>query len=286
FIENDQFNYLPQPQREESTFLPNATYWGAPIIWEKTFQPSLNREQLKTTAFSIGLTVFAIGTYKQYLYNFVQSAEKYFMTGYFVTYYILTDNLDVLPSVKLGTGREIKPFYIAEKPGWIHLWKARTSLLSSVIKELIQNEVQYVFCMDVDQIFMNNVGSEILGDLVATLHPDFYDAPKNVYPYEQTSVSKAYVDGLEGDYYYTSELYGGKCNDVYELTLTCSQFIIQDIEIDFTAIMFEESYLNRYFINTKPTKVLSSEYSWPARRESTEFVVKRIFSLERYMPKK
>ncbi|XP_006007864.1 globoside alpha-1,3-N-acetylgalactosaminyltransferase 1-like [Latimeria chalumnae] len=277
--ENVQKGQVPSPKSDLS-FLQSATYWGAPIIWEKSLKISAKREEFEHTTVSVGLAVFAVGTYVKYLRKFIDSAEKYFMTGQFVTYYILTDNLRAIPSVHLGVSRELKPFHVAEKPDWVYLSKIRMSLLSSVIRELIQKEVDYVFTMDVDQIFVNSVGPEILGELVATLHPEFYNKPPETYPYERTSVSKAFVDSSKGDYYYTSELYGGLCQEVYKLAHTCSQFIMQDMEIDFYAILFEESYLNKYLVYKKPTKVLSPEYSWPAIKEtSDEIQFKRILSL-------
>ncbi|KAK6492429.1 globoside alpha-1,3-N-acetylgalactosaminyltransferase 1-like [Huso huso] len=266
----------------EAGFPPNVTPWGAPIVWGDSPESQIRRQKFTNRAVTTGLAVFVVGTYAQYLHKFIISAEKYFLPEHFVTYYILTDNLRGIPAITLGSGREIKPFYIAERPDWVHLSKTRMSLLSSVIKELIQDEVDYIFCMDVDQVFINPVGSEILGSLVATLHPEYYNQPLDMYPYERTVDSKAYVDGSEGDYYYTSEIYGGSCPEVYKLVLTCSQFIIQDMEISFHAFLFEESYLNRYLIQNRPTRLLSPEYNWlAAQKTSEEIQVKRILSLQR-----
>ncbi|XP_041129579.1 globoside alpha-1,3-N-acetylgalactosaminyltransferase 1-like [Polyodon spathula] len=271
-----------QATGEEAGFHPNVTPWGAPIVWGDSPESQIRRQKFTNRAVTTGLAVFVVGTYAQYLHKFIISAEEYFLPEHFVTYYILTDNLRGIPTITLGSGREIKPFYIAERPDWVYLSKTRMSLLSSVIKELIQDEVDYIFSMDVDQVFVNPVGSEILGSLVATLHPEYYNQPLDTYPYERTEDSKAYVDGSEGDYYYTSEIYGGSCPEVYKLALTCSQFIIQDMEISFHAFLFEESYLNRYLIQNRPTRLLSPEYNWlAAQKTSEEIQVKRILSLQR-----
>ncbi|XP_028660608.1 globoside alpha-1,3-N-acetylgalactosaminyltransferase 1-like [Erpetoichthys calabaricus] len=270
-------------KEKKKDFPLNKTSWGAPVVWGDSPESKNVRQKFINRSPTVGLAVFAIGTYSQYLQRFLASAEEYFLAEHLVTYYILTDNLRGIPSITLGGGREIKPFYIAERPDWVHLSKMRMSLLSSIIKELLKDEVDYLFCMDVDQVFINPVGSEILGNLVATLHPEYYNKPIDLYPYELNMDSKAYVSISEGDYYYyTSELYGGKCHEVYQLTLVCSQYILQDMEINYHALLFEESYLNKYLIQRKPTRILSPEYNWlKSNKDSKEIQVKRILSLQR-----
>ncbi|MBN3298285.1 GBGT1 acetylgalactosaminyltransferase, partial [Amia calva] len=261
--------------------LINVTSWGAPIVWGDREESQLRRMEFADKGVTTGLAVFVIGKYSHYLQKFIVSAERYFLEGQAVTYYILTDNLRGIPNLSLRTGRKLKALYIAERPEWVHLSRTRMSLLSSSIKEFIKNEVDYLFCMDVDQVFINRVGAEILGDLVATFHPVYFNRPHYTFPYETTLDSKAYVEDSEGDYYYTSELYGGLCSEIYELALLCSQFIIQDMEMSYHAFLFEESYLNRFFINKRPSRILSPEYSWWDAPETSNIQVKRILSLQR-----
>ncbi|MBN3326313.1 GBGT1 acetylgalactosaminyltransferase, partial [Atractosteus spatula] len=99
--------------------------------------------------------------------------------------------------------------------------------------------------------------------------------PLYTFPYEKREDSKAFVDDSEGDYYYTSEFFGGLRAEVYQLALVCSRFILQDMEKSFHAFQFEESYLNR------PTRVLSPEYSYWDAPGTPDIPVKRILSLQR-----
>ncbi|XP_045885258.1 globoside alpha-1,3-N-acetylgalactosaminyltransferase 1-like isoform X2 [Micropterus dolomieu] len=199
-----------------------------------------------------------------------------------VTYYILTDNPRPLdPPIKLGPDRKLKVVPVAELPGWDRLTRRRMALLADAIRNRIGNEVEYIFCADIDQEFIAPVGEEILGDLVATLHPELYGMPRNAFPYEVEEVSSACVEQDEGDYYYTSELYGGLVSEMYRLARACSLLILQDQANGVMARGLEESYLNRYLIDHRPTCILSPEYSWWDSPLAADVPVQRLVSLGR-----
>jgi len=66
----------------------------------------------------------------------------------------------------------------------------------------------------------------------------------------------------EGDYYYTAAAFGGSLADVHLLTKTCWEQLNIDIANSIEAIWHDESHLNKYFLYTKPSKLLSPEYLW------------------------
>lgn len=262
--------------------LPLETPWGAPLVWGDATNSASRRAKFGQKGIRTGLLVLVVGTYAQYIRRFLSSAEIHFLPGRIVTYYILTDNPRSLdPSVQLGPERELKVVPIAELPGWNKLAQRRMILLADAIKDPIRSEVEYIFCADVDQEFVAPVGEEILGDLVATLHPELYGMPRNAFPYENEESSSACVEEGKGDYYYTSELYGGLISEMYRLARTCSMLILQDQAKGVTARGLEESYLNRYLINHRPTCVLSPEYSWWDSALSVDVPVQRLVSLGR-----
>ena len=55
----------------------------------------------------------------------------------------------------------------------------------------------YVYYLDVDMLLVRPVGSEIFGDLVATLHPGYCQSPRSRLPYENRPDSKAYVAAVK-----------------------------------------------------------------------------------------
>ncbi|XP_054473512.1 globoside alpha-1,3-N-acetylgalactosaminyltransferase 1-like [Anoplopoma fimbria] len=261
---------------------PLETPWGAPLVWGDTRKSALRRAKLAQEGIRIGLLALVVGTYAQFVQRFLSSAETHFLPGQMVTYYILTDNPRTLdPPIELGPERQLKVVPVAELPGWERLARRRMVLLADAIRNPISSEVEYIFCADIDQEFVAPVEEEILGDLVATLHPELYGRPRNAFPYEIEEVSSASVEEDEGDYYYTSELYGGLVSEMYKLARTCSLLILQDQANGVMARGLEESYLNRYLIDNRPTCVLSPEYSWWDSALAPDVHVQRLISLGR-----
>lgn len=261
---------------------PLETPWGAPLVWGDTRNSAWRRAKFAQQGIRTGLLALVVGTYAQFIRRFLSSAETHFLPGQMVTYYILTDNPRSLdPPIELGPERQLKVVPVAEMPGWGRLAQRRMALLADAIRDPISSEVEYIFCADIDQEFVAPVGEEIFGDLVATLHPELYGMPRNAFPYEVEEVSSACVEEDEGDYYYTSELYGGLVSEMYKLARACSLLILQDQANGLMARGLEESYLNRYLINHRPTCVLSPEYSWWDSDLAADVPVQRLVSLGR-----
>ncbi|XP_068599072.1 globoside alpha-1,3-N-acetylgalactosaminyltransferase 1-like [Brachionichthys hirsutus] len=261
---------------------PMETPWGAQLVWGDSRKSVHRRAQFARQGIHTGLLAFVVGTYAKFVRRFLSSAETYFLPGQMVTYYVLTDNARSLePPVELGPNRRLKVISVAELPGWEKLAYRRMILLEETIKDTIGNEVEYLYCVDIDQEFVAPVGEEILGDLVATLHPELFGMPRNSFPFEIEKDSSAFVAENEGDFYYTSELYGGLVSELYRLARVCSMLILQDQANGVLVKGLEESYLNRYLINHRPTCVLSPEYSWWDSALAADVPVPRLVSLGR-----
>lgn len=262
--------------------MPLETSWGAPLVWGDSRKSAKRRAKFAEQEIHTGLAALVVGTYAKFVRRFLSSAENHFLPGHLVTYYILTDNpRSVDPPVTLGPGRKLTVIHITELPGWSRLAYRRMSLLADAIRTLISRQVEYVFCADVDQEFVAPVGAEVFGDLVATLHPELYGMPRKTFPYQVEEFSAAHVEEDEGDYYYTSELYGGSVTEVYRLAHACSLLILRDQVNGVMATGLEESYLNRYLIDHRPTCVLSPEYSWWDSDMAADVPVQRLVSLGR-----
>ncbi|XP_008585308.1 PREDICTED: alpha 1,3-galactosyltransferase 2 [Galeopterus variegatus] len=83
-----------------------CTSWGAPIIWDGTFNPDMAQQEAGKQNLTIGLTVFAVGRYlEKYLARFLETAEQHFMVGQRVVYYVFTERPASVPRVLLGAGR-------------------------------------------------------------------------------------------------------------------------------------------------------------------------------------
>ncbi|CAK7304602.1 Histo-blood group ABO system transferase [Vulpes lagopus] len=168
------------------------TPWLAPVVWEGTFNTDVLNEQFRLPNTTIGLTVFAIRKYVVFLELFVQTAEKHFMVGHRVTYYVFTDQPADVPHVPLREGRRVEVLKVPSAPSW-QVSMHRMELISNFSQQRFLHEVDYLVCVDVDMKFCDHVGMEILSPLFGTLHPGFYGAAREAFAYECQPQSQAYI---------------------------------------------------------------------------------------------
>lgn len=251
--------HIMQPMR---TDVLTVTPWLAPIVWEGTFNSELLEGTYKPLNLTIGVTAFAIGKYTQFVRKFLESAEKHFMTGYQVTYYIFTDKPQDIPAVPLAANRILSVIFTKKYNTWQEVSMRRMEQINKHIVETAHREVDYLFCLDIDMMFHNSWGSETLGEMVAALHPGYYKVPRTKFPYERRRASLSYIPSEEGDYYYAGAFFAGLLKNVYEFTLACHMGVLGDKANGIMAVWQEESHLNRRFLSHKPSKVLSPEYLW------------------------
>uniref|UniRef100_A0A8C6UUS4 Alpha 1,3-galactosyltransferase 2 n=1 Tax=Neogobius melanostomus TaxID=47308 RepID=A0A8C6UUS4_9GOBI len=262
--------FLPRARKD----VPTTTYWGAPIIWEGTFDPTLFDEAHKLAQSSVALTVFAVGKYLDvYLRNFLVSAEKHFMPGLPVTYLVFTDQSEEVPALQLGALRDLRVLPVHKR------WQDISMMRMKTISDIIQNELRWshshVFCFDVDQVFTGRWGSEALGESVAQIHSEYYKT--GIFTYDRNPMSRAYLP--RGDWYYHAAVFGGSWQKVKELVDFCYAGIMEDKRNNVEAVWHDESHLNKYFYLHRPTRLLSSEYCWsPAHGSAAKDV--RVHRLE------
>ncbi|XP_040142483.1 globoside alpha-1,3-N-acetylgalactosaminyltransferase 1 isoform X6 [Ictidomys tridecemlineatus] len=250
----------------QPTELLTLTPWLAPIISEGTFNPELLQLIYQPLNLTIGVTVFAVGKYTLFVQHFLDSAEEFFMRGYRVHYYIFTHDPAAIPRVPLGAGRLLSIIPVRRHSHWEEISTRRMETISLHIAKRAHREVDYLFCLDVDMVFRNLWGPETLGELVAAIHPGYFTASRQQFPYERRRASTAFVADSEGDFYYGGAVFGGRVASVYEFTRVCHMAILTDKANGIMAIWQEESHLNRHFISHKPSKVLSPEYLWDDRK--------------------
>ncbi|XP_077132627.1 histo-blood group ABO system transferase 2-like isoform X3 [Ranitomeya variabilis] len=274
-LEHCERKLLLKTGNMRKTGLNVLTPWLAPIIWDGIYNIKILDKQHKGTR--IGLFVFAVKKYIQFLLPFLESAERYFMVGHHVTYYVFTDKVNDLVKPKMADGRILQLHNVAADQRWQDVSMRRMETLTIFTKEHMPNEIDYLICADVDMVFNDHVGVEILGDLVATLHPVFFLFEPKSFTYERRPISAAYIPQGEGDFYYMAALYGGKVEEIYKLSMECQKGIMEDKKKGIEAVWQDESHLNRYLFYNKPTKILSPEYIWDTDLPNGEFIKKKRF---------
>lgn len=183
------------------------------------------------------------------------------MHGYGVCYYIFTNDPKAIPRVPLGPGCLLSVIPIWERSHWEEVSTRQMETISQHIAERAHREVDYLFCLSVDMVFGNAWGPETLGDLVAAIHPGYYDVPRHQFPYERRRVSTAFVADSEGDFYYGGAVFGGRVARVYEFTRGCHMAILADKASGIMTARKEESHLSRRCISHKPSEVLALSIS-------------------------
>lgn len=202
----------------------------------------------------IGLLTIATGKYIQFVNPLWESVKKHFMKNHEVTMFVFTDSEEFIPEhgqVKI-TQQHI-------------VWPGPTLYRYNIFKnsENIIKEMDYLYYSDADMLFVNNVGDEILGELVATQHPGFYNKPRELFTYETNPESKAFIPKNKGTKYFAGGFNGGKTSEYLKLIKELADNIAYDARRGIIAVWHDESHMNRYFSDNEPTLILNPSYCYP-----------------------
>ena len=199
----------------------------------------------------VGLLLISTGKYDRFVQPLLNSARKYFLTNHEVTYFLFTDsdkfhnekNTVIIPKIH-------EPFPAPTLKRYETFYSYREEL----------SKMDYLFYCDVDMLFVDEVGDEILSDRVATLHPAFQGGRGTP---ETRQESLAYVSQDEKMFYYAGGFNGGTAKNFLEMCERLDINIKKDLEKNIIAIWHDESHMNRYFVDNPPTKSLSPSYCYP-----------------------
>ena len=252
------------------------TPWGAPIVWSDTADNVRARQQRRI--FRVGLNILAIGKYIVFLQPLLKSADDFFMTGHNVTYFVFTDDIGQASSL-IKTSRRV--VFISEKnQGWPNNTIAKFRCISKHRK--VYKNVDFIFQLDVDMLFVSEVNSEALDLRVGTLHPLHYNQPRDSFPFDRNPRSLAYVNRSEGEYYFSGAVFCGCRDEIVTMSETLEKNILRDLkELNYIALWHDESHLNRYFFDNPPTKVLSPEYYHAGRWGQNRDVKPRLLIVQK-----
>ncbi|XP_075041802.1 histo-blood group ABO system transferase-like isoform X2 [Mixophyes fleayi] len=266
--------YACKEQRSDVLIL---SPWLAPIVWNGTYNSVILNAQFHQRNVRVGITVFATKKYTIFVQNFIDTAEKYFMVGHKVTYYVFTDRVSDIPAIDLREGRHLVVLQVPTYQRWQDVSMRRMEMIRHTSQERFINEVDYLVCVDVDMIFSDEIGVEILSNLVGTLHPGMFSVPRESCTYERNPQSEAYIPTDDGDFYYAGGFFGGTIEEIYKLTNFCHNAMMADQAKNIEAIWHDESYLNKYLLYHKPTKILSPEYLWDDDFGRPDYLKRRRF---------
>lgn len=204
----------------------------------------------------IGLLVIATNKYYDFVPPLWESVKKHFLTKHEVTMFVFTNKHGITPE----PGQVIIPQIHMAWPGPT-LFRYNVFTMPSTKKQL--EEMDYLFYCDADMLFVDTVGDEVLSDRVGTIHPGFFNKPREAFTYETNRVSKAFVAPSEGTVYYAGGFNGGSAKEYLKMCETIGSRVLEDKAKNIIAVWHDESHMNRYFIDNPPTLSLSPSYCYP-----------------------
>ena len=199
----------------------------------------------------VGLLIIATNKYIKYIQQLITSADLYFLNNQDVTYFIFSDQ-----DISIESKRSIKSISV-EHRDWPWMTLGRYQIFHNAKEELSQ--MDYLYYCDVDMRFVNDVGNEILSDRVATVHPGYLGGRGTP---ETRKESLAYIADDEHMSYFAGGFNGGTSSEYLSMAQVLSQNINIDHSQGLIAIWHDESHLNRYFVNRKPSKILDPSYCY------------------------
>jgi len=198
----------------------------------------------------VGLLIIATNKYIDFLQPLITSADEFFLKEHDVTYYIFSN----LP-IDIKTNRKVVNTSVKHRD-WPWMTLGRYEIFS---RNSHKYDSDYLYYCDADMRFVGEVGPEILSDRVATQHPGYYSRRGTP---ETNPISKAYVGESENMEYFAGGFNGGTKEEYLKMSKTISDNIEIDYSNDIIAIWHDESHMNRYFIDNKPTKILNPSYCY------------------------
>jgi histo-blood group ABO system transferase len=205
----------------------------------------------------IGLLIIATNKYVSFLEDLISGADKFFLNGEDVTYFIFTNQ-----EISVDTNRNIKKLHVDHKE-WPWMTLGRYQIFTDYENDL--SEMDYLFYCDADMKFVGEVGKEIIGDRVGTIHPGFYHNTRlsNI-ALEKRRNSLAYLPPSTIKTYYAGGFNGGSSNEFLSMSKHISKNIHLDLDQhNIIAEWHDESHMNRYFHEKTPTVQLSPSYCYP-----------------------
>lgn len=199
----------------------------------------------------ICILTIATNKYIQFVERLLDNIEENFLNGHEIQCLLFTDH-------EVETSDNVRVCQIDHEPWPMPTLKRYNYFVKE--NEFI-SQFDYCFYFDVDMGIVDNVGDEVLSDLVATMHPyqSFY--PKEERSYDRNEKSLAYVPvGEEGELYYAGGFNGGSTKRFLEMAEVLADRVTRDLDNGVIALWHDESQMNRYLIDNPPTLSLTPSY--------------------------
>ena len=218
----------------------------------------------------IALVVIATGqAYWQFINPLIRSAHKFFFPDGLVHILLFTDRYK-----KFEVARQLH----IDDEGFPRTTLLRYGTILGEREWLAKHE--HIFYIDVDAVFVDRVGEEILSEgITVTQHAGYVG---NAGPYERRPESSARTAGC--GHYCAGGFLGGTSAAFLEMARDIHEKVELDNARHITAVYHDESHLQRYLADHPPAKVLSPSYCFPPP-ETQQAYRKQVWGGKKYEPK-
>lgn len=199
----------------------------------------------------IGLLIIATNKYIQFLQPLISGADKFFLKNHEVTYFVFTNQ-----DINIESDRPVVKIETQHK-NWPWMTLGRYKIFSENRKTLEQ--MDYLYYIDADMLIVDEVGDEILGELVVTQHPGYYDRRGTP---EYRPESLAYIPVFKEIQYFAGGFNGGSSQEYLRMAEVLNHNINLDCSRGIIAIWHDESHLNRYAADYSNLTILSPSYCY------------------------
>lgn len=200
-----------------------------------------------------------------FLSDMIASARKFLLKGHDVDFIAWTD----MPTTTKIDAKIIS----TEKAEWPTPTLMRYHLF--LRQEELLKEYDFIYYVDADMKFVSRVGDEILGNLVAAVHPMYHLRHDYIPPYEGNEKSTAFIprpgrvamrngQKVFQTFYFAGGFQGGRSDVFIKAMKVMKDNIDKDfMENNYVAVWNDESHWNKYLFENPPTVVLSPSYIYP-----------------------
>lgn len=213
----------------------------------------------------IAITFWGTGLYLNFLLEWYERLEKYFLPGIEKHYFVFTDGeLEGMPD-----NMTLMPIPDYGFPTTFHKTFEELLRLEETIKDF-----NWLVTVDADLYVQQEITYEEFFDdskkYFGVHHPCHFMKmpPHNTHPgsYDRNSLSNAYVDDelIDMDIYFQGCLWGGKVPYIFDMMKDIDAWTKDDVSKNTVGEYYEESYINKWFLmNRDEVNTLSSEYAYP-----------------------
>lgn len=195
---------------------------------------------------NIGILLISTWKYNKFIDEVVAGIRKYFFPNNEVKIYLHTDS-DIKHDVNhiINIKHEKWPYVTLKK---FHIFHQNKNVYTT----------DYLISIDVDIIIKDYINTDILHDLIAVYHSNYYMCRGTP---ETNPASTAFIPNDCNHNYVCGGFFGGKKDCVLDMCSILSANIDVDLNHNFIAKWHDESHLNKYvFDNKDKFKILEPEY--------------------------